>query len=70
MKQIIVELSAELAAPASPEAIKKWRQRGEVPSKHRLPLLNLAKRRKLPLSERDFDFPPTKGTKPQKRRAA
>jgi hypothetical protein len=57
MKQIIAELGAEQGATI--EAIKKWRQRGEVPPKYRLPLLNIAKRRKLPLTERDFEF---KGT--------
>lgn len=41
------------------EALKKWRQRGRVPFKHRMPLLADAKQKRIALSESDFDFPPT-----------
>ena len=44
------------------EAIKKWRQRGHVPAKHREFLLRSARRRLLEISESDFVFAPTKGT--------
>lgn len=68
MKDIIASLANELGDPAvTAEAIRKWIARGRVPHRLRLPLTELAKRRRLPLSASDFDFAPPK---PKKRRAA
>lgn len=61
MKEIILTLARDTGA--STEAIKKWRQRGRVPPKHALEMLRIAKRRKLNLSDNDFRFPPTAGTR-------
>lgn len=58
MKEIIAQLATELDdAGVTPEAIRKWRERGKVPHRHRLPLLDLAKRKRAPLTVRDFEFP-------------
>lgn len=68
MKDIIASLANELGDPAvTAEAIRKWKARGRVPHRLRLPITVLAKRRRLPLSADDFDFAPPK---PKKRRAA
>ena len=50
---VIDELAASLGV--SPEARKKWRQRGAVPHKWRLPILDLAAKRgvKIPLGAFD-----------------
>lgn len=61
MKEIILTLARDTGASA--EAIKKWRQRGQVPAKHALAMLRIAKRRKLALQDSDFRFPPTAGTR-------
>lgn len=61
MKDIIASLANELGDPAvTVEAIRKWQERGRVPHRLRLPLIELAKRRRLPLSADDFDFAPPK----------
>lgn len=70
MKPVIAELAQQNGATA--EAVKKWRQRGGVPTKHWFPLLQAAKRRRVRLSLEDFKFPPTAGANanPRKRRRA
>lgn len=66
MKDIIASLANELGDPAvTAEAIRKWKARGRVPHRLRLPLTELAKRRRLMLSADDFDFRPI----PAKKRA-
>lgn len=59
MKEIIPQLAAELHDPRiTPEAIRKWDERGGVPHRYRLPLIELAKRKRVTLSASDFDFTP------------
>lgn len=59
MKEIIATLAVELSDErVTPDAIRKWDERGAVPHRHRLPLMEIAKRRRVPLSPRDFDFTP------------
>lgn len=66
MKEIIASLATELGDPkVTPEAIRKWEERGRIPHRLRLPLIELAKTRRLKLSASDFDFPA-----PKRRRAA
>tara|TARA_R110000868_G_scaffold411706_1_gene707790 strand:- start:21137 stop:21328 length:192 start_codon:yes stop_codon:yes gene_type:complete len=61
MKEIIASLATELGDPrVTPEAIRKWEERGRIPHRLRLPLIELAKTRRLKLSASDFDFPPRK----------
>lgn len=67
MKEIIATLATELGDPkVTADAIRKWEERGRVPHRLRLPLIDLAKGRRLKLSASDFDFTPA----PKKRRAA
>lgn len=62
MKEIIAALASELDDDGiTPEAIRKWRERGRVPHRLRLPLSELAKRKRITLSPRDFDFEPERG---------
>lgn len=68
MKEIIATLGAEQGATRT--AIKKWRQRGFVPPKYRLPILDLAEERGIHFDKSDFEFgKPRKVAKPSKRRA-
>jgi len=65
MKEIIATLGVETGA--SRTAIKKWRQRGEVPPKYWFPMLKAAAGRGLPLGEGDFVFgKPRKAAKRRK----
>lgn len=58
MKEIIASLAVELNDPGiTAEAIRKWRERGNVPHRHRLPLMELARARCIQLSADDFKFP-------------
>lgn len=61
MKEAIAQLAPALKV--TPEALKKWRQRGAVPPKHRQSLLELAQKRGVVLRYRDFDFTPTAGAR-------
>jgi hypothetical protein len=65
MKDAIAQLAPALPN-VTPEAIKKWRQRGAVPPKHRQPLIELAQKRGVALRHRDFDFTPTAGARKQR----
>lgn len=59
MKPVIETLASDLDDEhVTPEAIRKWRTRGWVPHKHRLPLLAIARRRRVRLTEDDFVFAP------------
>ncbi len=59
MKEIIATLAAELADErVTPDAIRKWDERGSVPHRHRLPLIEMARRKRIPLSSHDFEFTP------------
>ncbi len=64
MKDAIVELAPALPR-VTPEAVKKWRQRGMVPFKHRQPLIELARKRGKRLRHSDFEFEGTAGTRRQ-----
>lgn len=67
MKEIIATLAVELNDPrVTPAAIRKWEERGRIPHRLRLPLIDLAKGKRVKLSASDFDFTPA----PKKRRAA
>lgn len=57
MKEIIGLLGLEIGKTKAD--LKKWRQRGCVPHKFRLPMLATAKRKGWPVSEGDFDFEPS-----------
>ena len=68
MKEIIATLATELDHPdATPEAIRKWRERGYVPAKYHLDLMDIAAREGIQLGRGDLDWRPTKT---KKRRAA
>jgi len=67
MKQIIVTLAA--ARGIGPEALKKWRQRGKVPFKHRFPLMEDAKKKGVRLDVGDLEFEGTANSR-RKRKAA
>lgn len=60
MKHELVSLALSVGFKA--EAVKKWRQRGHVPAKHREGLLRSAARRRIGLCAGDLTFAPTKGT--------
>lgn len=66
MKDIIAQIA--VARGVGAEALKKWRQRGRVPHKHRLSILEEAKRRRAALTAADFDFASPQSRK--KRKAA
>lgn len=71
MKEIIATLAVELCDPrVTAEGIRKWLARGHVPHRLRLPLLDLAKQRRVPLSAKDFDFVPQQRAKAPKRKRA
>lgn len=59
MKPALIELA--LAAGFSHEAVKKWRQRGHVPAKHRAGLLRMAARRRVQIEPDDLVFVGTGG---------
>lgn len=59
MNATILELAVARGVTAN--ALKKWRKRGKVPHKYRLPLIEAAQKKGLPLASRDFDFGPPKG---------
>lgn len=54
MNSAILDLAVEHGV--SPNSLKKWRKRGKVPHKYRLPLLEAAQRKGVALSSRDFEF--------------
>jgi hypothetical protein len=56
MNQIVALLCLEIGA--SKADIKKWRQRGMVPHKHRHSMIMIAQRKSWPLDLSDFDFKP------------
>lgn len=56
MKDIVALLCQEIGA--SKADIKKWRQRGMIPHKHRHKMLVIAARKEWPVEEADFDFKP------------
>lgn len=58
MSRTLIELA--YACGFNVEAVKKWRQRGHVPAKHRNELLRRAARRKLPITREDFVFTPSR----------
>lgn len=60
MKRDLISLA--LACGFNIEAVKKWRQRGHVPEKHRVALLRAARRRALKIDAEDFVFAGTAGT--------
>ncbi len=62
MKDAIAELAPTLPS-VTPEAIKKWRQRGAVPFKHRQPLIEIARKRGKRLRYSDFEFEGTAGAR-------
>jgi hypothetical protein len=69
MKEIIATLGAEQGATRT--AIKKWRQRGFVPPKYRLPILDLAEERGIHFDKSDFEFgKPRKAKAPKRTRRA
>lgn len=68
MKDIITSLGAE--AGATRTAIKKWRQRGEVPGKWQLPILRLATAQGIEVEDTDFATPKSRKVKAKRRRAA
>lgn len=52
----IVETASSMGV--KPEALRKWRERGRVPYKHRLKIVDVAKARRFALDQRAFDSPP------------
>ena len=68
MKEIIESLATETGVTA--DNLRKWKERGKVPKGKRFDLYLLAERKGLDVSARDFEFKPTKGTKPRKPRRA
>ena len=65
MNPVILELAA--ARQISPYAVKKWRQRGKVPTKYWYPLLAEAETIGKPLTVADFEWPVKK---PKRKRMA
>jgi len=64
MKELLVQLA--VARGIKPEALKKWRQRQNVPHRHRLPLALDAAKVGKSLKESDFEFGrPTKRARAQ-----
>lgn len=57
MKEIIALLGLEIGQTKA--QMKKWRQRGGVPHRHRLKMLKTAERKGWPVSDSDFDFEPS-----------
>lgn len=54
MNTTLVELAGRIGVTAN--SLKKWRNRGKVPHKYRLPLLEAAQKNGLALSSEDFEF--------------
>lgn len=54
IRQTIEPLAGELGV--KPLALQKWWQRGHVPHRWRLPLLQLAEKRGVVIRIEDFDF--------------
>ena len=48
--------------------LKKWRQRGAVPHKYRLRMLEAARKRGLRLTKSDFEFEPTSAKERERQR--
>lgn len=69
MNPVIAELA--VANKVTPDALKKWRQRGKVPPKYWYPLLSAAENAGKPLTVADFKWTVRKRPAPKaKRRAA
>ena len=71
MKQIIAELGAAIGK--TPEAIKKWRLRGSVPSVHHYKLTQAAAKKAVAVEYRDFFWEPSAANQkraPKKRRVS
>jgi hypothetical protein len=66
MNQLIHDLAAAIVPPY---AIRKWKHRGFVPHKYRLPMLMAASKRGAVLKESDFVFG-ARATKPRRQRRA
>lgn len=49
-------LDLAVAHGVTADSLKKWRKRGKVPHKYRLPLLEAAQKKGVPLTSRDFEF--------------
>lgn len=65
MNPVILELPT--ARKASAYAVKKWRQRGKVPTKYWFPLLSEASELGKPLTVADFEWATAR---PKRKRAA
>jgi hypothetical protein len=57
MKEIVSLLCGEIGATKA--EIKKWRQRGMIPHKHRHEMIMTAQRKGWPVDLSDFDFKPS-----------
>ena len=68
MKEIIATLAAERGV--SPEALRKWLERGKVPPSRRFDLFIAAKSKGVHLTESDFVFKSSRKSNAKKRRAA
>ena len=68
MNEQIVALAKEQGI--SPDSFKKWRGRGFVPHRYRLPLLQAAADKGVQISGNDFEWKPQKKRRAKKRRAA
>jgi hypothetical protein len=65
MNTLLTELAVAQGVTAN--SLKKWKKRGKVPFRYRLPLVEAAQKKGVALTSRDFEF----GTaKPKKRRAS
>jgi hypothetical protein len=68
------DIIAEYAKDRPPYVLRKWKYRGHVPHKDRLPILMEAAKRGVSLKESDFVFTKPKVRRPrptkQKRKAA
>jgi len=57
MKEIVSLLALEIGR--SKADLKKWRQRGGIPHKYRLQMMQVAIRKGWPVDASDFDWKPT-----------
>lgn len=57
MKEIVSLLGLEIGLTKT--QLKKWRQRGGVPHRYRLQMMQTAQRKGWPVAEADFDFKPS-----------
>lgn len=55
MNQMIQVLALQLGI--KPVTVRRWRDRGHVPHKWRIPLIKAAQQCRVVLDERDFEFP-------------